>query len=97
MGTAFVSIIHASESGMTTAFPSVFCIMGTGQRDMLRNGREQVIEHLYPEGGVAGHLIFDPVGILVELQADVLHCIVFIESCILSRIPFMKPARRAFW
>ena len=61
---------------MPTAFPSVFCIMGTGQRDMLRNGWEQFPEHLYPEGGVTGHHIFDLVGILVELQADVIHCII---------------------
>ena len=63
---------------MTTAFPSVFRIMGTGQRDMLRDGREQLPEHLYPEGGVTGHHIFDLAGILVELQADVLHRVIFV-------------------
>ena len=35
-------------------------------------------KHLYPEGGVTGHHIFDLVGILVELQADVIHCIIFV-------------------
>ena len=63
---------------MSTAFPSVFRIMGTGQRDMLRNGREQFSEHMYPEGGIAGHHIFDLVGILVEPQADVLHRVIFV-------------------
>ena len=38
---------------------------------MLRDGREQVPEHPDPEGRVAVHHIFDPVGMLAELQADV--------------------------
>ena len=45
--------------------------MGARQRDVLRDGREQVPEHPDPEGRVAVHHIFDPVGMLAELQADV--------------------------
>ena len=61
-----VSIIYVSGSGMSTAFPSVFCIMGASQRDMPSNGREQFPEHPYPEGNITGHYIFNFVGILVE-------------------------------
>ena len=42
---------------MSTAFPSVFRIMGTGQRNMLRDGWEQFPEHMYPEGSITGHHI----------------------------------------
>jgi hypothetical protein len=73
-----VSIIYASGIEMSTAFPSVFRIMGTGQRNMLRDGWEQFPEHMYPEGSITGHHIFDLVGILVEPQADVLHRVIFV-------------------
>ena len=63
---------------MTTAFPSVFCIMGTGQRDMLRDGREPFPEHADLKNGITGHHIFNLVGILVELQADVLYPVIFV-------------------
>lgn len=63
---------------MPTAFPSVFCIMGTGQCDMLRNGREQFPEHMDLENSITGHHIFNLVGILVELQVDVLHPVILI-------------------
>ncbi len=43
---------------------------------MLRDGREQVPEHPDPEGRVAVHHIFDPVGMLAELQADVAHRVI---------------------
>lgn len=45
---------------------------------MLRNGWEQVPEHPDPESGITGHHIFNLVGILVELQVNVVHRIVVI-------------------
>ena len=72
---------------MPTTFPSVFCIMGTGQCNMLRNGREQFPEHADLKNGITGHHIFDLVGILVELQADVLYPVVFIGKL----YPFLHP------
>lgn len=54
--------------------------MGTGQRNMLGNGRKQFPKHPYPEGGIAGHYIFNLVGILVELQADVAYGVIVIAQ-----------------
>ena len=62
---------------MATPF-SVFRVVGAGQHDMLCDGREQVPEHPDPEGGITGHHIFDLVGILVELQVNVVYRIVVI-------------------
>ena len=72
---------------MSTAFPSVFRIMGTGQRDVPCNGREEFPEHPYPEGGITGHYIFNPVRILVELQADVPYRVIFVGK----RYPLPHP------
>ncbi len=76
---------------MPTTSPSVFCVMGTGQRDMLRDGREQFPEHADLKNGITGHHIFDLVGILVELQADVLHPVIFIGK----PYPFFHPVYEA--
>ena len=86
-----VYIIYASDSKISTAFLSVFCIMGTGQCDMLRNGREQFPEHMDLENSVAVHHILNLVGILVELEADVLHPVIFIGKL----YPFLHPIDEA--
>lgn len=91
MESDFDSIIYASEGGMPTTFLSVFCVMGTGQRDMLRNGREQFPEHADLKNGITGHHIFDLVKILVELQDDVLYLVIFIGKL----YPFFHPVYEA--
>ena len=86
-----VYIIYASDSRMSTTFLSVFRIMGTGQCDMLRNGWKQFSEHMDLENSVAGYHILNLVGILVELEADVLHPVIFIGKL----YPFFHPIDKA--
>ena len=65
--------------------------MGTGQCDMLRNGREQFPEHMDLENSVAVHHILKIFVIVVELEEDVLQPLIFIGKL----YPFFHPIDEA--
>ena len=69
IGSAYVIIYALGRQKPTTCF-SVFCVVGSGQGNVLDDGRKELTEHPYPEGNITGHLVFNLTRILVKCKID---------------------------